>query len=221
MKTINWKDHLINLIVVIFGISIAFQLNNWKADQQADDLEKKFCASFISDLEADITSLEAIVDTSEFYLHNVKRILSLAREKKFEHDSLVDYLVTLYAYTEFLPQNVTYETFKSSGGLEILKDFRLTKKINKLYGQQYGYIAIIDPSHKDQQQNKLTPYINASIEFGRTARLRNKDLLKDNNFINLVNGSQYLLQSKISIYKNALLLTRELKGDIETYLSAN
>ena len=87
----------------------------------------------------------------------------------------------------------------------------------KRQGQLYGYIRIIDNFHREQQVNKLSPYINKHIALSASPRLMNKDFLNDIYFGNLVNGSQYLLLAKIEAYDNALELAEQLHADISAY----
>ena len=50
MKKINWLDHLVNLFVVIAGISVAFYMNGWRADKEKILVESEYFRSFILDL---------------------------------------------------------------------------------------------------------------------------------------------------------------------------
>ena len=54
---VQWTDKVVDLIVVILGITIAFTLNNWNNERQADKLRKKYLNSLYNDLQKDSVNL--------------------------------------------------------------------------------------------------------------------------------------------------------------------
>ena len=54
-------NHLIELVVVVIGISIAFALNRWYENTKSEELEQKYMESLFDDLEKD----KDIVDWDE------------------------------------------------------------------------------------------------------------------------------------------------------------
>lgn len=88
MKKINWMDHLVNLVVVIVGISIAFGLNRYSENKKEEKLEQEYLKSFSEDLKDDVAQLQHIMDTSSYWMNNNQRLTEVVIQNDFEHDSL-------------------------------------------------------------------------------------------------------------------------------------
>jgi hypothetical protein len=61
---IDWKNHLIELFVVFVGIKLAFMTEGWRENYKNLRLEKKYLESFRADLEADVNTLDSLI---QFY----------------------------------------------------------------------------------------------------------------------------------------------------------
>lgn len=73
---INWKNHFIELLVVIIGISIAFSLNNWKESSKDKKPEKRYLQNLLSGLERYTKQLTRLRDTSAYVLKMNKGFLN-------------------------------------------------------------------------------------------------------------------------------------------------
>lgn len=50
-QKIHWKNHFMELLVVVIGITIAFILENWRQERASSELEQKYLTSFKDDLQ--------------------------------------------------------------------------------------------------------------------------------------------------------------------------
>jgi hypothetical protein len=81
---IEWKNHFVELVVVFVGITLAFILNNWRESYKDKNLEKKYLASFYSDISTDINSLDSLISSKENTLRDTYRLISLLDHEKIE-----------------------------------------------------------------------------------------------------------------------------------------
>ena len=133
MKYINWKNHLIELVVVFIGITAAFTLNNWQENRKTAQLQNKYIESLFQDLENDCSELSNLIHFYDNALHAIKRLEILAAQTKTRNDSMNYYAQNLLVLNAFIPQKATYESLKTSGDLKIIDDFDLKRKISSLF----------------------------------------------------------------------------------------
>lgn len=212
-------DHLVNLVVVIVGISIAFGLNRYSENKKEAKLEQEYLKSFSEDLKDDIAQLEHIMDTSRYWMNNNERLTEVVLQNDFEHDSLFYFVISLYSLQEFTPSDNTYQTLMSSGNFYLIDDFKLRKKITSLYNTQYEDISYLDKFHRDLQMNKISPYLNQNVRYSGRPVIQNTDFLKDNYFINLAFNNLNLHRTKFKDYKKTLDNLNELNFLLEKYLN--
>lgn len=214
-RKINWLDHAINFLVVVIGVSIAFYASNWKQGSDRRQLEIQTCESLIQELESDIASLGSIVDTSKNILKYNIKLSSAITNKDYNNDSLLHFLLSLYSYSQFTPNDVTFETIKSDPS--VIGDFEIKKQIITLYKQHYGSIAIMDDYHRTLQFDQIQPFIQQHVRFGATNTIVDKGFMQQTLFANLSFASSYALSSKINIAEKVLEDAKTLKEELKNY----
>jgi len=111
------------IVLVVIGILIALQINNWnenrKLQQQKDELLKS--------LEADANTTEKRLDFSIEMAHDIDqklvRFLELLdnEERKIARDSLKAYGSVIFQVASFRPALAAYETALSTGNITLIK----------------------------------------------------------------------------------------------------
>jgi len=204
MKSINWLDKFIEILVVIIGITIAFWLNNWNQERNDRSLEKKYMESLVYDINSDIEELTTMVDTFTYFNKLNAELVNGLTNKSLKKDSLPLYIFCMISVSEFHPQDNTYETLKSSGNFNLLKTFELEKEITVLYNEYYKQIDFIDEIHQNNVMNDLNLYISERVSFFGNNDSSNMDFAYTTYFINKAFTMQYLMISKKGIYEESL-----------------
>ena len=88
MSKINWRDHLIQLIMVIIGITIALRLNNWGEQQKNSELREKYIASLITGLEHDVAMLDTLILTNEQFSSYYEKLRNISTSREAANDSV-------------------------------------------------------------------------------------------------------------------------------------
>ena len=142
-KKIDWVNHGINFIVVLFSILLAFTLDGYRSDLKDREVEKRNMISMLSDLKEDITVLDSF---SQHYKKNVQALTRLKRDSitEYNHREIdekqvtEDFVYTTFSIRAFYPKNITYESMRVSGRLDIVTNAKLKKAIIELNYKTYG-----------------------------------------------------------------------------------
>ena len=118
-----WKNHFIELIVVIIGITIAFTLEGWSASKKERRLEANYINSIKSDLQKDKLDLEFIVDSTDVVLRHVREVFQFVYQNEPVESYRYHHATSGYAAAHFYPKNGTYTSIVNSGDLGLITDF--------------------------------------------------------------------------------------------------
>lgn len=214
----NWWDHIINLVVVFLGVTIAFQLGNWKEIREQKQLEKDFCINMIADLESDLDGLKMAKDTIPFLVKGFNQILQTGYSKNFQDSSLMKNVYLLYHQMYFLPHPVTYTSYVNAGKIDIIKDLDLKRSITNYYEIYLGFVERMEKGAEDYRSIQFLPYVMKNVRYAGQDRLADFAFFQDPYFYNLLIGRIRLEEGKLYAYEMALMHAETLKEQLETYL---
>ncbi|MEQ9403131.1 MAG: hypothetical protein RIM99_06080 [Cyclobacteriaceae bacterium] len=134
-KKINWTNHLIELLIVIIGISVAFWLNNLATESREKELEASFIFDLKTDLRKDSIRLETIISQNEAKIETLMKGLNLIQsDSRHQYsDSLWDdHLSQIGNYNFFSPDNLTLMSLLQSGDIKMIRSNDLKKELLRL-----------------------------------------------------------------------------------------
>lgn len=154
---INWRDLFVNkafdLVMLILGLTIAFQLENWRADSEQQSKERFYKENLLSDVKADIVEMNAIITELKRDRAAVEAYLPVM--DKLPADSLLKPLMAIITLETFSPSDNTYSTLIASTGLNAFEDRDLIDKLTEYYASYTSirrfesvYTAAIFEIHK-------------------------------------------------------------------------
>ena len=212
-KSIQWKDHLINFIVVVVGVTLAFYLSNRKASSDQKELELSSLRSMVSDLKSDIAVLIESTDTLQVMKDHLQQTVNTIMLGQ-SPDNLGKSIGILYVQLPFIPNDNTYQSLVTSGKLDVLTDFEMRKQITDLYHNHYQTIKIIDELSSAQKNTLVFPYLmNLNPLDIKTVNIKEAAFINTNLF------TLYYLTQKLDYDKKALEKAIKLKESIERKLS--
>ncbi len=149
MQKSNWTNYLIELFIVIIGITIAFWLNNMAEASKEKTLESKFIQDIRADLVRDSTNLHTSFRFNKKKVGRVEGILQLliSDDQMQYQDSLFARLGVIGNYNFFFPESFTINSLLQSGDFKLLQSDELKKEILRL---RWMYEMI------ERDQNNLT-----------------------------------------------------------------
>ena len=133
------------IVLVVIGILIALQINNWNEHKKENKLEKEYFCRLLEDAQQDLDQVNQFINASEGRLaasNQAVRLLQQGNAKKVDVGQQLG-LSIIAIYSDFTPNNAAFEDLKSGANLNIIKDKSIIKAINNYFNTVTGYISII------------------------------------------------------------------------------
>jgi len=178
------------IVLVVIGILIALQINNWNINEQQRKIEVKYLTEIRDNLKKDLSDIDFNIDFNQNKSQSNKIVLDYLDGKIDYADSLEFHFSNLLFTTRTVVNMSAYENLKSRG-LEIITNDSLRQRITTLY--EYEFNNAIDFETKDDhefQYQILIPEVTKAlniIEFNAArgypsglARPIDENLLVDN-----------------------------------------
>lgn len=141
------------ILLVVIGILIALQINNWNEQRKTKNSEISYIQSIKNDLKGDHETINFIIGDTK----KRKEAYEVMIQQLRSFDTITDsrQLFTLMhdnvGFTELKVQDHTIETLKNSGSIEIVS----SKKVRAEIQTYYDTVEIIYG-----QQNSMNSYMN-------------------------------------------------------------
>jgi len=173
------------IILVVIGILIALQINDWSEHQKELELEGEYYCRLAEDVVLDMEQMSNLLSLAEDRLNasnDAVRLLLSEEVKKVDAGNLIS-LSIRSIYSDFQPNNSAYEDLKSGANLNIIRDKSVIQALNRYFNRveelksiimvNGKYAVDISFSHTD---NFANGYNQASIINGRFSVGLDEDL---------------------------------------------
>jgi hypothetical protein len=176
------------ILLVVVGILIALQINNWNENRKNRIIEKNILTSIKLDLISDTISYNNGIERINFSNKSIKLILN----KPELQDSLSALnFISSYSLADIRSRNTSFEFLKSTG-LDIIHHQELRDSIINYYEEEVK-VAIIknDFNSKGLNVNTLEPYLQEHFVFTtKDSSLTDVDYIPL-NYKELINDDKY------------------------------
>jgi hypothetical protein len=208
-QNINWINHIIELIVVFIGITLAFMLNNWRESYNNQQLENKYLIGFLNDISDDSAELNTTIKLNEQKLKRVNQFIGDLRKGTVQYDSALVIIGDLVQIHQFLPKLSTFETIKNSGNLSLISDYNLKESLINYY-QSFEEKKLQESYYNLYINEYVIPFVYKNVNF-LEREIINKNAINNYEFSNLILGYHQLLNQQIINYKDINTRNKELK----------
>jgi len=120
------------LVLVVFGILIALQINNWNEERIEQQQIADYAHALIKDLERDLAMIEVIKAEIDVLINKIDTLAAYIEDRPFEEMRNIDlyYLMQAPFYRPYAWNRTAMEQIKSSGALRQMKNRELAEKIS-------------------------------------------------------------------------------------------
>jgi len=130
-EKISWSNHVIELLIVIIGITIAFWLNNVSIRTKENAQKIAYLTDIKNDLKKDSLSLSNNIRNNKEKSETLVYALKLIR-RDAPIDSVLSHVIEIGNYDFFVPDNFTLTSLLQSGDLKLIESEQIKKQILRL-----------------------------------------------------------------------------------------
>ena len=103
------------IVLVVIGILIALQINNWNEVKKEREYEHYILKEIGTNLSADETQIKEIYNQRQKTQKSIKRMLNYLKKKEVIKDTFAFDLGQLFTFERYFPIRTAYEVSKSRG----------------------------------------------------------------------------------------------------------
>src|SRR5882757_10136885 len=142
-----WPAYLIEVVVIIVGITITLALEEWRDNSKERNLEKVYLGNLAADIGADRQSLNYAVLSTDSLLARGEEIRQYVKDPDghaLTAGRLNEDVRKLLERPNFLAHDATFSNLKSSGNIHLIKDITLNWLLFSYYSKAENIQRIQD-----------------------------------------------------------------------------
>ncbi|MCA4898604.1 MAG: DUF6090 family protein [Bacteroidota bacterium] len=139
----EWYKYFIEMVVVILGILIAFNLEQWGVERENKKKEIEMLKEFKIGLSADLAEMQSIILFHQYSIQSSKIVLKVIKENLPYHDSLDACFSYTHAFSTFSGRMGPVEQLKNTN-LAIVSNDTLRLEIVSMYDEVYPRIRLVE-----------------------------------------------------------------------------
>jgi len=147
------------IFLVVVGILIALQINNWNEGRKERKLEDEYLEKIALNIENDINQYNKIIVAQQGYRNGVDSFLLIVRNPfTYEATDLDRYYSQLWRFERFTPNKGALNNMISSGKINIIQNEDLLNAILNYYKTIDEQSASVDEAISVYSRNHIGPY---------------------------------------------------------------
>ena len=204
-KISNYLKYAIGeIVLVVVGILIALQINNWNHDRQDKISELNFYSNFKEQLAEDIYEIKGNIIYNNNYMEQFEYAVQIIESNDRDRlDSLSQISISLTKYSDLGRQSNIYETLVNSGQIKLLNNTDIIEEIRKLE-ELYIYINKMEEIHREVILKEVATSLRDNFKL-LTLEAIDADNIYSVNFQNLIISILGIMKEKDEIYHEALV----------------
>ena len=194
------------IVLVVIGILIALQINNWNENRKNSAIKKALVIGLISEFEANYNQLQTVIkeDSVNAVLSNELQKL-MKKSKTAVQDSTVKRLLSNISNYTFNPTNGVLKSGISSGTIHFIKNEALKKQL-------FAWDDVVKDAQEEEILAKkdyferMNPFLEKYIQIGDYIEIYRNQILKSkfsSNNYGLLQDPQF---ENILVVRTLLLL---------------
>lgn len=133
-----WPAYLIEILVIILGISITLALEEWRNLNKEDKLERVYLNNLLTNIESDLKSIKYASAATKDVLNCGFELMQFVKAPSTEAmnaERLDSNLKILLGRPKFIAQDATFSDLKSSGNLHLIRDIQFKNLLFDYYNR--------------------------------------------------------------------------------------
>jgi len=191
------------IILIVIGILVALQINNWNTNRIEKQEEKQIYLQIKNKIEDDKNELEKIKNLNNYLAQQSSKASTIIATKNYVAiDTLAFLAMQLSQYSDFHRNGKLHENLNNSGDIKLLHNQAIVSQLQNLE-LTYNAMNKIEDIHWEVIIKELSPELKGVINYSNLEIVK-PDKLYAVELQNLFFESIYLTKGKDSIYKKAI-----------------
>lgn len=208
------------IVLIVAGILIALQINEWAEDRNDRRFEEKTLAQIRQNLQADHAELSEILGNRQTAAQSIDKVLAIEDPGKPD-DDLKYWLADIMQFDRFHSISNAYEVLKSHG-LDVVRNDELRLTLGIYYDRWAREIQAHNKDIESGFLNRWVPVIIADMkEFDWDQVVEPHDataLLKDRRFLNTLKVEQDNHEGSAEHLESMIRINEKLQSLIDAEL---
>ena len=123
------------IVLVVIGILLAVQINNWNQDKQKRVLEKNYLKEIKASLQTDVTSADILIEFNKERLGTLDSMLLYMQKRNYQEMviSLMPFVQQSFDYSIFKMNRIGFDNMVSSESISLISSDSLRKALSEYY----------------------------------------------------------------------------------------
>lgn len=191
------------ILLVMIGISLAFQVNNWNDGRIQRNAEIKYYENIRDQIVNDEQLIQGQLNYNINHMAQFKYANEIIETNdRSKMDTLGIIVRNLTNYSDFDREGNIYETMVNSGEIKLLRNHNIVEGIRELE-EQYNYINRMEKIHYDAIMNHIVLGINNALKLSNN-QIEKPDHVFSYEFQNMILILMQIMKEKNNTYASAL-----------------
>lgn len=221
-NSLYFKYALGEIVLVVIGILIALQINNWNEETKLETKEVKILEVIGKNLQEDLDDMMINLNIYNTRLKANKEVLKVFKNPSYTNDSLSFWYANIGPNPYFNENTSGYNNLKSIG-FQIIQNDLLREQISATYGAEYQWVENLEKDHHDFYFDKLEPFLIKYIQVNETffaATPRNKSKMSKNYEFSEtlkynIGWLEYIINRYEEMHKKVTLLVQNIDKEVK------
>lgn len=117
------------IFLVVIGILIALQINNWNETKKEQAITNKYLSGFITDLEKDRAQLDDLINVRKKQSSSSNALLGMIESNEYDLDTFYNHYYYIFPFYRFVPNSNTLEEVLNSSHLRFITDENIKNRL--------------------------------------------------------------------------------------------
>lgn len=146
------------IVLVVIGILIALQINNWNTKQKEKAFERKVLSELLMDVKQDLSEMAMALDSLNDNQNSIAIISNYLSENNIYDTSLDEHFANSFNLWSLSPNTTAFDMAKEEGMYLITND-SIRFNLSRANGYIYNYIKVLESRFQDFKSHVVLPYI--------------------------------------------------------------
>jgi hypothetical protein len=208
------------IFLIVLGILIALQINNWNTERINRQQELKVYQNIRHQVSDDLDALTEVIKFNNHFTDLFEKANQyILTNNRTAIDTLAYYAMLLSQFSDFHRSANIYETLVNSGDIKLLKNDSITRDLQKLE-MTYNFINRLEDIHWELIISEISPEFRGVVNY-TTFEIIKPDKLYSVGLQNIFFECINLMKIKDAVYIQAVDIIEEIIETIDKEQTSN